>query len=530
MLKVLIVDDELAIRECMPYVIDWEAYGYTIIGQATNGQEALDMIRKEKPDLIVSDIRMPVMDGLELIETLHTTKSNIKTIILTGYDEFDYAKKAIEYKASGYLLKPVEEEELIGLLLKIRAEIEKTNNSKKVYLHHMIRIMSSGLYTMEMQPHFEEENMLREQNELYFLSVEVDDDDEMLFKTVKNSTNEEIACQIVSALTELIGKENDFCVQKEEKFSVSLIVFGELLERLRCNVSSLAEKMQKTLKELTGKSISVLVGKRAERCDLLSESRESIALCRKHKFYLKPGQNVEYEKIKSVPFNSILEDTSPITELVSVTTKGSDEEINLAVDALCRVMRENNISPESVKMYVNSLAMDLMIAADELGGSKETILFKFDMFDKLTNLHISRVGEFLKTRLKETKEYLKSLKNERFTGIIGDIVDYIYENYEKDINLSKISEKYHFNTCYLGQLFKKKVGVNFNTFLIGVRIEHAKKLLANPDLKIFEISYNVGFKDPNYFCVKFMEFEKMSPSRYRNEILQKGISSNEQNQ
>lgn len=529
MLKVLIVDDELAIRECMPCVIDWEQYGFTIIGQASNGQEALDKINEQKPDLIISDIRMPVMDGLELIATLHNSKSNIKTIILTGYDEFDYAKKAIEYKASGYLLKPVEEEELIGLLQKVRTEIEKTNKSKTVYLHHMIRIMSAGLYTMEAQSQFEEESLLRDQNELYYLSVEVEDD-EMLFRTVKNNADEELSDKIVNALVDFVGKENDFCVLKEEKFSVNMIVYGDLLKQLHGSVSNLAEKMQKHLQELTQKNISILVGKKAGRCDLLHESRESIELCRKHKFYMKPGRNVEFETIKNIPFNSLLEDTTPISELVNVTAKGSEEEIDQGVDVLCRAMREHNLSPESVKMYVNSLAMDLMIVADELGGSKETILLKFNLFDKLTDLHINRVSEFLKTRLKETREYLKGLRSDRFTGIIGDVVDYIYENYETDINLSKISEKYHFNTCYLGQLFKKKVGVNFNTFLIGVRIEQAKKLLENPELKIFEISYRVGFKDPNYFCVKFMEFEKMSPSKYRTEVLRKDVTFDEQNQ
>ncbi len=529
MLKVLIVDDELAIRECMPCVIDWEKYGFTIIGQAANGAEALEKVNEEKPDVIISDIRMPVMDGLTLIEKLHTAKSNIKTIILTGYDEFDYAKKAIEFKASGYLLKPVEEDDLIALLEKVRAEIENTNKSKEVYLRHMIRIMSAGLYTVETQAQFEEENMLREQKDIYYLLVEVENDNDMLFKTVQTES-EDFSDDMIASVVELIGKENDYCVQKEEKGSVSVVVYGDLLLKLNCSIAELAEKIQQKVIELTQKSIRVLVGKRTESCALLHESRESIALCRKHTFYLEPGVNVLFDAVSDHPFAGVLEDTSAINELVSVITKGSDEEIDAAVENLCRIMQRNNIAPESVKLYVNSLAMDLMIAADELGGSKEAILLKFNMFDKLTDLNIRMVSEFLKTRLKETRQYIKSLKSERFTGIIGDVVDYIYENYEKEINLAKISEKYHFNTCYLGQLFKKKAGVNFNTFLIGVRIEKAKALLENPDLKIFEISYQVGFKDPNYFCVKFMEFEKMSPSKYRAEILKRKERENEQNQ
>ena len=519
MLKVLIVDDELAIREGMPYVIEWEKYGFKVAGQASNGQEALEKVEKLKPDLVISDIRMPVMDGLELIEKLCVSKSNVKTIILSGYDEFEYAKKAIEYNASGYLLKPVEEEELIELLTKVKSDIEAVSKSKKIYLHHMIRIMTAGLYTEGIEPQFEEENLLRNQNELYYLSIEIDEDDETLFKTVRLSTEEELATEIISAVVDIIGKENDFCVQKTDKSTVSLVVCGDLLKSLKLDISKLTEKIQQNFRELIRKNISILVGKKADSCMLLSESRESLAVCRKHKFYMRSGTNVEYEKIKDKPFNNVLENTDCLAELAQVTLKGGEEEINHAADKFCALMRENNISPESVKMYVNSLAMDLMIAADELGGSKEAILLKFNMIDKLTDLTINRANEFLKTRLKETGEYIKNLKNDRFTGIIGDVVDYIYDNYEKEINLSKISEKYHFNTCYLGQLFKRKVGVNFNTFLIGVRIGKAKKLLEDPELKIFEISDKVGFKDPNYFCVKFMEFEKMSPSKYRREVL-----------
>ena len=521
MLKVLIVDDEPSIRDNMPYVIEWEKYGFSVIGQASNGKEALEKIKAERPDLIISDIRMPVMDGLELIEKIDELKMSIKVIILSGYDEFDYAKKAIEYNASGYLLKPVEEEELIGLLEKVKTDIEKNNKSKKVYLNHMIRIMTAGLYTIEMPSQFEEENMLRNQSELYFLSIELDEDDDSLLKTVKvNDEEEELPFEIIKKVTDIIGKENEFCVQKSDKSKVYLVVCGELLKKLKLDASSLAEKIQQSLRELTKINISILVGKKADGCTNLLQSRESIELCRKHRFYLRAGVNIEYEKIKDKPFAGVLEDTSALSELAGITAKGQDEEIDASVEKLCSVFKENNISPESVKMYVNSLAMDLMIAADELGGSKEAILLKFNMLDKLTDLRIKTVSEFLKIRLKETGNYLRGLRKERFTGIIGDVVDYIYENYEKDINLSKISEKYHFNTCYLGQLFKRKVGVNFNTFLIGVRIAKAKKLLENPELKIFEISDSVGFKDPNYFCVKFMEFEKMSPSKYRREVLE----------
>ena len=518
MLSVLIVDDELSIRECLEYVINWEECGFNIIGTASNGIEALEKIKEKRPDLIITDIKMPIMGGLELIEKAHELYKNTKFIVLSGYDEIDFAKKAIKLKGNGYLLKPVEEDELNNLLREVKKDVEITKQNKTIYLRHIVQIMTAGLYTKDMYPQYDEEKMFRKQNKLYYISVEIDEEEDV-FRMVKPSKEDKSLSEVIKHITEYIGYSYEFCIEKTGVSSCGILAWEDLLKNFGVNISSFVKAIQNRIEINLNKKVSVMAGKMVSNCYDIYLSKQSIELCKKHKFYTGSGSRLEYDKITRIPFCNYLEDSTSIEELVQATVKSSKQEIYDAVDKLCNKMQENSLSPDSLKIYINSLTMDFISEIDELGGNKETILLKFNLLNKVNNLDIFNVNEFLKKQCVETGKYITLLRKKRSSGIIGEIIDYICDNCDKDINLKRISEEYHFNTCYLGQLFKKKVGVNFNTFLLGVRISKAKKLLANTDLKIFEISDMVGFKDPNYFCVKFLESEKVSPSKYREENL-----------
>jgi len=507
MLKVLIADDEPNIREGLVHLIDWNSYGFVVAGLAINGLEALEFIQQENPDLLITDIRMPDMDGLELIEQIRTFNDSIRIIVLSGYDTFYYAQKAIQYGAERYILKPIEEDELIECLEKIRREHEEKTSAQKEYLLAMLRAFLNGqsISSTQFVNAFPK-------GKYYYIFVEPCIDDSLIF----TSHQEDRILEIKSAVSDFFSETANIFILPEQS-GVGLVVNTDALTIYDGKVQGFAGALSAGLKS-RGIYADILVGLCVDNISELVKSRDSISICRDKRFYFKAGERI-ITCDEDIEFSLGLSENHLPDELVKATIHGKYEDIPRAVSALCEAFRRDKVSPATVILYIDNILVELLKEIEAMGGDRFQLLVKRTMFNKIVNMTINTVRIFLEDLCKEAADILADLRSKVSSKLINDIILYVRENYHTELDLKILSKKFFKSPNHLGRMFKNSTGMSFNTFLNKVRVDEAKKLLRRSDAKIYEIAFQVGFKDPNYFCVKFEELEGMTPTQYRESSL-----------
>ena len=521
MLKVLIVDDEKSIREGMNYIIEWEEYGYEIIGTAKNGVEALEMMKEFLPHVVITDIQMPDMSGLELIEKAKELFSDSKFIILSGYDDFKYAKKAIDLNAKRYLLKPIEENELISVLVQLREEFHNLSMSKKQILYNYLHQATNNSYQGDEE--FNEDGTVQSEVSgcFHYLMVELDEDETMFKVTKNNHWADDVMPTMFCCISNFIGEEQNHCIIKEGVKGYGIAVNEYLLKSYHQNIKRFAIKLQQEIQDNANLKVSLMIGKKVKSVNDIYQSKVSIELCRKHQFYKGGGMILFYDELQNEEFHNSLINIDIIEQLLRAVKKGSVNDIDAISNKFCEMLKQEKIIPDMAKMYIDNIVMDMIKMISDMGGNISKITSKYSLFKRINGVTINLLNLFLKDLCIEvSQDFFWQLKKKDM-GVIGEILDYMQEHYQEDIDLQYISKLFYMNASYLGQLFKKKMGVAYNTYLHQLRIEAAKELIQRGEQKIYLIAQSVGYKDSNYFCIKFEEYEHISPSKFREEFINK---------
>lgn len=498
-IQVLIVDDEKSIREGLKYLIDWEESGYEVCAVARNGVEALEIIRNQTINLVITDIRMPIMNGLELIKAVkEEIQAPIEFIILSGYEEFEYAKQAILLGARGYLLKPIEEIEMYQLLEKIKKQYDKElkDREKEKWIQLQEILKYKGTQQMEYLAYFHSK-------QYYYVSIRIDRDE----------TEE----SLLEAIGRKIGEENlGYVVVKQRNF-YDIVIGDEILTKFEDNIELLCNELYDEIsKEFYGK-ITILVGKKVECIQEIGASYQSIQRCRKKFFYEGYGTIIMHDKIEDVELEYAFQDYKYLEELCVEIEQCNYEATEHKIYRLCQQLKNNKVEINLVRMYVNYIILGLEKWFIGLGYSKIELdpIQYHELIEIQEDITIKQVEQQMKIYCRTIINEFECSRKKSDLGVVGEILDYISVNYSEDLNIRMLANKYYLNASYLGQLFRKKVGIGFNKYLHKIRIEESKKLLGITSMKIYEIAYKVGYDDPNYYVTKFIEIEGISPSYYR---------------
>lgn len=522
MLKVLLVDDESVILQGLSMIIDWEAEGFNIIGKANNGREALEIILDEQPDVVISDIRMPEMTGLELLEKVREEKlSDANFIILTGFDDFNYARTALKNNALDYLLKPVEKHELMSALnraKRLREEKEEQDKAddyrqKEVYSRNLISIIK-GKADMESV------NMVREYlGELTgarYISIELDETDE----SVKDADEEEkrgMQKEIYSCCKNLTGQDYR-CIfdvsLRGSYYDVGVIYSDELLKDGMTEREYIGE-LKNGLEEALNFPIVMNPGSRVDGIENLAESCRSVMLLNYIRaFEINTDANGEDSGWNGS--DSVVDKTA-LDDLVHNIEINSKEDIRRGAEQIFETLShsEGRVSD----MAINYLMFELIHVARELNPdiNQEEVLrnignTSFDAAYLEGNL------ENITNMLMNYADYLNELRGGNSSGILKTIEADMRENFKENLTLKDFGKKYFVNSAYLGQLFKSKYGMSFKAFLHKVRIEKAEELLLNTDMKMYSIAEAVGYKDTDYFINHFIAEKGCTPTKYRKQV------------
>lgn len=524
MLRVLLVDDEPFILKGLTVLIDWNREGFEIVGTASNGEEALRFLKNQEVDVIISDIKMPVMSGLELLKTIREENiTDAYFVIVSGYADFSYAQKALQYKCSNYILKPVKEAELIEELRKVSAhnisQKQKQMDSKKMeqaYLARNIISILNGNYD-KLNLNYVEAHMKLSETLRY---VEIALDDTELSEELTDEEKWEYQRKLFQASTAYL-KEYDnhgiFNASSYEKIYDVGFIYCDFMAREVCMTEDeYLNQFLNYLKTTVGVPIVMLIGKRVKGIANIAKSYGTACMLRSIRGFRVKKAIYDYEKDVQVSNSGIVLCKKSLDNLISAIEQNNRSQINVSVEQFYEEMQQTDVAENYLTLNINYILFQLIhlaIEQDDNVNQEEILrLISESSFEQ----GIKRGSRAHLTRFAcEYADYLTQLRKNVSHGVLSDIDKEIREHFAENITLKQLSEKYYVNSAYLGQLFRKKYGQSFKDYLIRFRMEQAATKLIRTDKKIYEIAEEVGYRDLDYFVNRFIDIKGCTPAKFR---------------
>lgn len=525
LMKVMLVDDEPFILQGLSVIIDWEKEGYEIVKKASDGQEALDYLKENDVDLIITDIRMPKINGLELLETVRGEKlSEAYVIILSGYNDFRYAQAAIRYSAMDYILKPVQKEQLLENIRRVTKKhenmMQEEMDSQRMQRGYLLQNMMALL-----QGKGKEQNLSYVRENLHcgtgarYLHICLND-----LSALEEMSDEEVSelkDEVYEQVSHYLREDADHLFKDffvyEEEYEIGFVYFDYMAKERGITEEEFMKALHKTAQNGSKKlPVILLVGKRVEDISRISHSYSSACVLRSFKGFQDTKSIYLYEKEVQVnPTKTVLCKQS-LDDLVMAVDQNDTILINKSVDELFMEMDRLNRTRETVTMNLNWLIFRLINLAaeqDESVNQDEVLSYISGSVSKEEILRGSR--SHMRKFACEFAEYLVQLRKNVSRGILTEIENEVKEHYAENLTLRELGQKYYINSSYLGQIFRKRYGQSFKNYLNNYRIKEAASQLIRTDKKISQIAEDVGYRDLDYFISRFIEQEGCTPSRYR---------------
>ena len=535
-IKVFLVEDEMVIRRGIKNSIDWEKEGYIFCGEASDGELAYPMIIKEKPDILITDIRMPFMDGLELCKLVKKELPNIKILILSGYDEFDYAKEAIRLGVTEYLLKPISSGKLLEALNGVSESIRREKEDKDLVRKYMEEMRENTEH--EKQKFFEQMiagNLSMadalETGKKYEMNLSAGMYNLLLFRFTLGEENRKSG--------ELLG-EAEYAIEKlterlEYVFEFQRGVEGWAFLLMADNEEQMSERVKELSKDLEEimKNYSTIayfggIGQPVARLRELEESFREAERALAARFTMELNRIISVEDIRmaqnvdtldDIEITSFGEIEKTRTMLEKFLNNGAEDEIDEFVDVYINELPEENLKSVLMRQYIIMDAYIVMMSFCE----------KFEGIEGEMQAQSEELKNSMKTiqTLEEIKNYIRMLlkkiigvrdtiSGRRYSDIIEIAKDQIRKTYMSDeISLNTIAAEVGMSPSYFSSIFSKEMGKTFVEYLTEIRMDRAKELLMCSSMKTSEIGYEVGYKDPHYFSYIFKKTQNCTAKEFR---------------
>lgn len=489
MYKLYLLDDEPFILEGLKYIIDWEEYGFDVVGTSSNGEDGFNFIKNEDVDLIITDIMMPKMTGLELISNLKKINHNAKFIVLSAFQEFQYAKEAISMGAENYLTKPIDEDELIQTIEGVKKKIEKIKLEKldtKIFKNDLILKLICNKNNDGVLDRLRLEGVNLNYKNLCVVILE--------FAEGGNINN--------NILNHIDNLNYQYCVNLQNQILI-------IMDKESINKDTL-RNLKDDLSSITNEQIYISRGKYVDSIDNLNCSYQSAKDIHEYKLVYPNISWIREYKEKSYNLENIdYIDFNHLKKLL--LNKDNKESLNYIESIFSKLKNDENLTVKQIK--TKSIEVFLNVY-NYFNDSK--IIKGLDLYlEKVINsVNLDQIQIELKNMIKHRQSKLEET-DDSISPIILKLLRNIEKNYSKDLNLKEISETYNINSIYLGQLFQKETGILFSDYLNNFRVNKAKNLLVETSLKAAEIGELVGYANKNYFYRKFKDIVGITPSEWR---------------
>lgn len=536
MYKLLLVDDEAEVRQGIISRIDWSKTGFEIAGEAENGLEALEIMEKINPDVAIIDIKMPFMDGMQLAEIISREYPATKLMILSGFDEFDYAQKAIRYNVMEYILKPFGADELMTILDRLRlvldeeklrnADLEKLRND---YMESLPILKERFLNALIMEKMHVEEILekakrfnitLNDGNNVVAIvkhNLELESEPGANNDTISPFEEKELHGYAVFETCERVGSNNG-CISFMRAGGETVMILPVEEDKDVKAAFSVLEEIRMVIEKTHPMTVTIGIGEVVDNLVNLGESFKSAEGALEHQ--LVEGSN------RLLWINDLLpKDHGQFTfqedmdrELRTVIRAGTSEEIENLIHRHFQRMRDEEVSYLDCRLFINEMLTALL----RIGRSHNLVLTDLvEQERKLFNLmeEITVLDNLEAWFVKTCKVLNQHIAENRMSGIqkmVESAKIHVKTNYhDSDLNLDTISQMLHISPSYFSRMFKKESGMTFIQYLTEVRMEKAMEYILESDLKNFEIAEKIGYAEANYFSYSFKKFYGQSPTAMR---------------
>lgn len=535
-IKVFLVEDEMVIRRGIKNSIDWEKEGYIFCGEASDGELAYPMIIKEKPDILITDIRMPFMDGLELCKLVKKELPNIKILILSGYDEFDYAKEAIRLGVTEYLLKPISSGKLLEALNGVSESIRREKEDKDLVRKYMEEMRENTDH--EKQKFFEQMiagNLSMadalETGKKYEMNLSAGMYNLLLFRFTLGEENRKSG--------ELLG-EAEYAIEKlterlEYVFEFQRGVEGWAFLLMADNEEQMSERVKELSKDLEEimKNYSTIayfggIGQPVARLRELEESFREAERALAARFTMELNRIISVEDIRmaqnvdtldDIEITSFGEIEKTRTMLEKFLNNGAEDEIDEFVDVYINELPEENLKSVLMRQYIIMDAYIVMMSFCEKieGIEGEMQAQSEELKNSMKTIQtLEEIKNYIRMLLKKIIGVRDTISGRRYSDIIEIAKDQIRKTYMSDeISLNTIAAEVGMSPSYFSSIFSKEMGKTFVEYLTEIRMDRAKELLMCSSMKTSEIGYEVGYKDPHYFSYIFKKTQNCTPKEFR---------------
>lgn len=528
--RVLIVDDEFRIGMLIRKLIKWEEIGLECVNVVDNGEAAYNIILSEKPDIVITDIKMPKVNGLDLIRMIKEKDEPVKFIVISGYKEFEYAHKALQYGVSDYLLKPIKEEELNKVLKRIQEELIKSHLKQdkegkieraittsvqiiKSNLLNNIIEQTDALSVDEMQ---EEYNLEFDAAAYRGITIKLDYSDYEKSDRRQDRITVEKLLTIIEKNFEGTVKEQLIC--EKDNLNIYCLINYDLTDSKQVNnvINRILIEIQEYLLGLEQYKVTIGIGLEKTGVGEIRFSIQEAYQAVQNRIKAGTGRLIYAERLQFIPR----------TEMQKYLIKYK-EQLRMSIETLSKELFENVINQIYGEFQFEEntdFALCYDVANEIIDLYFETISVKNEKEDKLKQFlknaccHCNTIGNLkglLKKYLSEDMEArLKILETESVKPI-RQAKQYIEEHYNEKIVLEDIAHIVDLNPVYFSVLFKKETGFNFTTYLVNIRMEMAKQMIRTSNKTIAAIADEVGYKDTRYFSQIFTKTVGVKPALYR---------------
>lgn len=521
MYKVFVVDDEIVIREGIRNSFPWDQTPFSLVGEAPDGEIALSILQDVKPDILITDIRMPFMDGLSLSRIVTRTMPWIHIVILSGYDEFSYAREAISVGVCEYLLKPVSAKDLQTALeriaeriLKERAEQENRDILRQRF-ETQARILQELLLNDLMSGAMDTESILSRARSLNLpllsrcYAV-------MVFASKGNASSDQLTLMAhLRRLADGSDQQVHVCASGQQMLA---LVMGESEEDVDERAYAFAQAAKYEIERAINCTLSVAIGEIVVRIAKVTDSYHSAQRAMQHLGTLTVGKILSERDIKTDTSSLLMDlDVVPLNEQLKFATQ---EDMQAIISHYAKILGSTAIRSTLLSHYV---FVEVLLAASRIikenGGDPQKILPSNAYQEMIVGITSSteEILSLCEVMLRKAIAFRAEKTDTRYGPVIQKACEYIGAHFtDPSITLQTVAKEVALSTSHFCTVFAQEMGATFIEYITSLRVERAKQLLMTTSMRSSDVAYSVGYNDPHYFSYLFKKHAGMTPRDYRN--------------
>ncbi len=537
MYRVLIVDDEPIIRKGLRSIINWKNFDCEVIAEASDGLDGLELVRKHKPDIIITDIKMPEADGLSMIKQIKEDVPESKIIILTGHRNFDYAHEAVKLGVTDFLLKPSRIEELTAAISRAVKELnfQKQRNEELNKLSHLFnqnisvlreKLLYDIIYEINTNPEDIKEKLelfKMKQGRFRMLLVQ-NDAEESDDGEISQYDRHLYQFGIINTFIEIFSDKFEMMPVTLNTIGIAFIVIPlkETADDLDEMINRKCTYLQEIINNCFGFTVTIAISSDGSDFTELPQKFRECREALEHKFYLGSNSIIYHSDVNTF-FR--YDDHSMLEKLQKALVEGIKSGNEAAVDERLKDIFSyiRGIDPskkEFIKNFywntitaINNIRLSLKAGEGNRKVEYSELSGLYGLIEKCNNA--DELNMLLEESARSVVTKVNNYNNKSIKLILRKAVEYLHEHYHEPITLNEVAEHTLVSTYYISRMFKKEMGKNFVDYLNELRIEKAKELLKDVRLKTYEVAEKVGIPDAHYFSRLFKKYVGMTPTEFR---------------